>query len=75
MLCVIKARFSIRLAEGLPDGLTAVLQPVFWVVFFWQTARSGGDSPHDQAGDDDGPGDPAGLGPLGVFVDVFAAAA
>lgn len=74
MLCVIKARFPIRLAEGLPDGLKEVLQPVFFL-FFLQTARSGGDSPHDQACDDDGPGDPAGLGPLGVFVHVFAAAA
>lgn len=34
-----------------------------------------GDSPHDQACDDGGPGDAAGLGPLGVFVDVFAVAA
>lgn len=34
-----------------------------------------GDSPHDQACDDGGPGDAAGLGPLAVFVHVFAVAA
>lgn len=45
------------------------LQPRF------TTAKSGKDSPHDQARDDGGPGDAAGLGPLGVFVDAFAAAA
>lgn len=39
------------------------------------TGRRGGDSPHDQACYDGGPGDAAGLRPLGVFVDVFAAAA
>lgn len=39
-------------------------------------ARGGlGDSPHDQACDDGGPGDAAGLGPLGFFVNVLAAAA
>lgn len=33
------------------------------------------DPPHDEACDDSGPGDTAGLGPLGVLIDVLAAAA
>lgn len=33
------------------------------------------DPPHDEATDDGGPGDAAGLGPLGVLIDVLAAAA
>lgn len=47
-----------------------------WDLVYWKVSGDTHlDSPHDQACDDGGPGDAAGLRPLGVFIDVFAAAA